>query len=75
MVMQDRTIGRREFLTGLFRGRKRSSAITDLNGLAHEPRGTGAALNHHGAPELPDWERNMDRVLTEMNDLKGIEEP
>lgn len=27
------------------------------------------------APELPGWEGNIDRVLKEMEDLKGIEDP
>lgn len=75
MVMRDRTIGRREFLTGLFHGRNRPPEVAGLNVLDHESRGPENARNQHGAPELPDWERNMDRVLKEMNDLKGIKEP
>jgi ferredoxin-type protein NapG len=28
-----------------------------------------------GSPDVPDWEGNLDRVVEEMNDLSGIEEP
>ena len=28
-----------------------------------------------GPPEVPEWDRGLERVLDAMNDLSGIEEP
>ncbi len=71
-MSRDRAIGRRDFLLGAFRGRNRAVAFTGMGAWTHaldESRGA------EDTPRPPDWERDMDHVLKEMHDLKGIEDP
>ena len=54
-------LSRREFLKGAFRERD-AACPTE-------------ASRDFTTPEVPEWERGMDRVLEAMDDLSGIEEP
>jgi hypothetical protein len=93
---RDRTVGRRDFLAGLFRGRVSGStgaraqaadAAQSADGFALvadeerrlEWREEAGAFRDFTAPErtketLAD-DSNLERVLKEMDDLTGIEEP
>ena len=54
-------LSRRDFLKGVFLGRDAA-------------RPTEASQDFT-TPEVPEWERGMDRVLEAMADMSGIEEP
>jgi hypothetical protein len=71
--MSSRTeVSRRELLTRAFR--PRDAALATTSGL-DEAESRRALAAPETAPEVPDWEGNLDRVLESLNDLSGIQEP
>ena len=72
------SIDRRDFLTGTLRGRDQAQRkLGEHHGFGpkEEARIEGDPTASERAWELPGWEPNIDHVLKEMNDLKGIEDP
>jgi hypothetical protein len=69
-VTRKAEISRRQFLTGAFRRRdvalSRTAAISALPGRDFTAPET--------APQIPDWDDGIDRVLEEMENTKGIED-
>ncbi len=65
-------VRRRDFLTGVFRPRNLALACFGWN----EDDGISSDFTAPTrAPEIPEWKGGMDRILEQMDDLTGIEEP
>ena len=60
-------INRRQFLTGAFRER-------DLAERKRETRISRKFSAPETAPQIPDWDKGLDRVLEDMENTKGIED-
>jgi hypothetical protein len=78
-VKQRVEINRRQFLTGAFRRRDAASsktgAISAATGdLAREEFGEHCRSVRGEEPQIPDWDDGLERVLEEMENLKGIED-
>ena len=78
-VKRKLAISRRQFLTGAFRGR--GDAHPEAETPPALPRDLARAkLAEHYCfawseePEIPDWDKGLDGVLEEMENLKGIED-
>jgi hypothetical protein len=69
-VTRKADISRRQFLTGTFR--ERDTALSETGTASTMPSRKITAPET--APQIPDWDEGIDRVLEEMEDLKGIED-
>jgi hypothetical protein len=69
-VTRKADISRRQFLTGAFR--ERDVALSKTGTASTLPSWKITAPET--APQIPDWDEGIDRVLEEMEDLKGIED-
>ena len=78
-VKQKAAISRRQFLTGTFRGREAAPSETGATpslprDLAQGKLGDHYSFTWNEEPPVPDWDKGMDSVLEEMENLKGIED-
>ncbi|MBW2493258.1 MAG: hypothetical protein JRE43_00785 [Deltaproteobacteria bacterium] len=72
-------ISRRQFLTGAFRGRDAAPPEAEAppalpRDLARAKLAERYCFAWNEEPETPDWEKGLDGVLEEMENLKGIED-
>jgi hypothetical protein len=78
-VKRKAAISRRQFLTGAFRGREAAPSETEAPPALPSDLAQGKLAEHYcfawnEEPKIPDWDKRIDGVLEEMENLKGIED-